>query len=726
VSRAGLTFLACLLAAIATACGGSGREPSAAEAAAGGKPTPSTSLPAPAQAQGRSRTAPRDVLLVTVDTLRADALGFSGNTEVSTPTLDRLAAEGRVFPRAHAQNVVTLPSHTNILTGRYPFDHGVRDNAGFVLPDDVPTLATLLSGAGFATAAVVGAFPLDARFGLNRGFDLYDDQYPEGTEEAGFRLIERRGDEVVRRGLAWWQRHRDQRRFLWIHLFDPHAPYEPPEPFASRYASNPYLGEVAATDSYLAPLLDPLLDEADRSTLIVFTADHGEALGEHGETTHGLFAYEPTLSIPLVVRAPGLPPGTGPKGARHVDILPTILDAVGVSPPAGLPGRSLLEASDQQAGEDQEPVSYFESLSATFNRGWAPLRGVIRGRYKLIVLPIPELYDLDADPHEEHNLLEGGGDPEAKRIARELSKELPEESVWPPQRAEVGSGEAAALRNLGYLTGSAATKRVYTADDDPKRLIGIDQKVQKFIDLYQRGHLEQATDLARQVVAEQPNMGIGYDHLARVLLERGRDREAMDVLSRAVSRGVATGSGQRQLGLLYLESGQPQRAVELLRPRAAAGDPDDLNVLGVALSEAGDQDGAEATLRRVFDRDPHNPEAHQNLALAALRRSDWQTAATEARAAVDENEALPNAWNYLGVALHNLGRPREALDAWDRASSLAPDNYDLLFNIGLVAAEVGDAARARSALERFVAGAPPARYGPDIARARSMLTRLRR
>ena len=283
------------------------------------------------------------MLLVTVDTLRWDALGFAraGGSQktAATPVLDRLAARGVVFEQARAHNVYTLPSHANILTGRLPFGHGVRDNAGFVLPPAVPTAATILRASGFATAAVVGAFPLDARYGLGSGFDHYDDSYPEG-EGAAFALPERRGREVVERGLAWWRSHSSQRRFLWLHLFDPHAPYAPEPPWSQQYAAAPYLGEVAAVDAYLGPLIEEVAP-AGSATLVVFTADHGEALGDHGEQSHGLFAYDSTLRVPLVLAGPGIAAARTGWPARHVDLLPTLLDAVGAPAPAALDGRSL-------------------------------------------------------------------------------------------------------------------------------------------------------------------------------------------------------------------------------------------------------------------------------------------------------------------------------------------------------------------------------------------------
>lgn len=705
---AGAAFLGCGASPAATGESAAPR-PSPAEAAE----APRTAAPAPAP----ERTGPvRNVLLITVDTLRADALGFTGNRRVETPVLDRLAAQGRYFPHAHAQNVVTLPSHTNILTGLYPYQHGVRDNGGFVLRKDVPTAGTHFHDAGFATAAVVGAFPLDGRFGLDRGFDLYDDQYGEGTEENRFRELERRGDEVVARGKAWWDAHRGQRRFLWIHLYDPHAPYQPPEPYASRYASDPYFGEVAAVDHFLAPFLGPFLEGEEEPTLIVFTGDHGEGLGDHGEASHSLFAYEATLRIPLVVWGPGVAAGTSDRWARHVDILPTLLDAAGLTVPGDLPGRSLLR---QAPADPAESASYFEALSANISRGWAPLRGVVEGGYKLIALPIPELYDLRNDPGETHNLFTTD-----RQHAHELARLLPTESTWPPPAGKVSGPEAAALESLGYLSGSVRRKTTYTAADDPKNLVGIDQEFHRFIDLYEARKLEEATRLIQKIVGEQPDMGIAYNYYGQVLLQRGMDRQALEVLQRAHDRGIATESSDRQLGLLLAELGRPEDGVKVLRPLADSGDPDSLNALGVALSTAGRQREARETFEKVFGRDPRNPIAHQNLALVALNLQEWGTARDEAKKALALNEALPRAWNYLGVALYNLGRVHDSLDAWDHAIELQPRNPDLLFNLGLVAAEAGETGRARQALERFVQVAPPARYGPDLAKARALLGKL--
>jgi arylsulfatase A-like enzyme/Flp pilus assembly protein TadD len=675
--------------------------------------------PPPAvKAPARPAAAPsRDIVLITIDTLRADAPGFGGNRQSQTPVLDRLASQGRVFTNAHAHNVVTLPSHTNILTGLYPFQHGVRDNTGFRLAARIPTLATVLHGAGYATGAFVGAFPLDSQFGLDQGFDIYDDHYPKGSNDTEFIFPERRGDEVVSLALAWWRAQKGKPRFLWVHLYDPHAPYEPPEPFASRFKDNAYLGEVAAADSFLAPLLGPFLEGREKPALVVVTGDHGESLGEHGEQTHGLFAYEATLKVPLVIWGRGVAPGRDGRSARHVDIFPTVLQASGVATAPGprRPGRSLL-APPADAGD-----SYFESLSTTLNRGWAPLRGLLRGGTKFIALPLPEVYDLPKDPREKENRFEA-----ERQAARGVFAALPRESAWPPRREDLSPDDAARLQSLGYVSGSAAARDSYGPEDDPKRLIGLDQKIHDVVDFYMRGKVEDSIRLGREIVRERPTMSIGYSLLAQSLLQAGRRQEALDVMLKARGQGAVSDALLRQLGLTLSELGRPAEAVDILKPLAEKlDDPQSLNAYALVLSEAGRQKEAFGVLQRVLANDSDNPRAYEQLGLVELRLGHWAQARDRSRQALKLNPKLPLAWNDLGVALFQLGAKGEGLDAWQKAVDLQPDLWDALWNLGTQAAALGRTEQAHKALERFAAGAPPARYGPDIEKARAFLKQVK-
>jgi len=676
-------------------------------ATSGAPPRSSSSARAP------SETARTDVVLVTIDTLRADALGFAGNSKVKTPMLDRLAAGGTVFTDAHAQNVVTLPSHTNILTGLYPFQHGVRDNSGFVLDAATPTLATLLHEAGYATGAFVGAFPLDRRFGLARGFDEYDDSYPLGSEGASFEMAERRGDVVVAAALAWWKSHADRPRFLWVHVYDPHAPYDPPQPFASEYAAEPYLGEVAAVDSFLTPLLAPHLEGGERPALVVVTGDHGEALGDHGELTHGLFAYEATLHVPLVVWGPGVPARRDSREARHIDIVPTVLARLGIVSPHRLPGRSLLDPP--------QPVdTYFEALSTALNRGWAPLRGVLRGGRKYIDLPIAELYSLPDDPQEIENLA-----PARAVETRALRDLLPAASAWPPtgRRAPVGE-EAARLRSLGYAVGNVEPKSSYGPEDDPKTLLVADHALHEIIDLYSRGRYREAIVAARELIARYPGLGEAYEDLALALRMLERGDEAVTVLRQGLDRVGSRQSLRLQLGMTLAELGRAEEAVTVLAPLAATDDPEFLRVYASAVSDAGDQPKALALLERASKLAPGDPRILEAQGTAELRQDHPAQARDLLRQALARNPKLATSWNTLGVALFRTEGPRAAIEAWKRAVEIDPKLYDALFNLGLVAAQVGDRPTARAALRQFVATAPPQRFDEELGKARAALAQL--
>lgn len=654
-----------------------------------------------------------DVILVTIDTLRADSVGFAGNTRVKTPFLDRMAGEGIVFTNAHAHNVVTLASHTNILTGLYPFQHGVRDNSGFKLDPKIPTVATMLKAGGYTTGAFVGAFPLDSRFGLNHGFDVYDDNYGKGMASMDFEIQERPAGAVCDAAMKWWKANEGKKRFLWIHVYDPHAPYLPPEPFFTEYKSDEYLGEIAYVDDTLGKALGPILS-ANPNTLLIVTADHGEARGDHGELTHGLFAYESTLKIPLLVREPGGPLHRVESGyVRHIDIVPTILVHAGVAKPANLLGAALDEKISSRD-------SYFESLSSTLNRGWAPLTGVIHKEEKYVDLPISELYDLPHDPAEKNNLRAERRRDVAE--ARELLSALQPEIK--AAKGKVSADEEKSFIGLGYINGGASLKKSYTAADDPKNLIGVDSKMHDIIDAYEKHNLDLALKLAREVVAEQPNMSAGRQLLAFVLQQRENVGDAIANLKAAVASGQETEDIRVQLGLLLTEQGKIDEAVQVLAPLAKGNNPDALNAYGIALADQGKLDEAVQQFQRVLQGDPGNAPAYQNLGIVAARRDDLQGAMSNLTRALDLNARLPLALNTLGVVYARQSDYPHAVEMWNRAVDVDPRQYDALFNIGLVEGRAGHVAEARAALTRFVDTAPKERYGNDIATARQALASL--
>ncbi len=636
-----------------------------------------------------------DVVLITIDTLRADALGFSGNARSKTPNMDALAARARVFPNAHAHNVVTLPSHANILSGLLPYEHGIRDNAGFRFPEKLPTLATRLSALGYETAAFVSAFPLDSRFGLARGFSVYDDRYGKGTRSLSFELAERPGPETVSAALAWYRSKPPGKRFLWVHLFEPHAPYIPPASLRDAFANEPYLGEVAAADAALGPLLEQV---STSPALIVLTADHGESLGEHGEATHGLFVYEATLHVPLVVAGPGIPPGPYAGSASHIDIVPTVLAALAAPADPALPGRSLLSP------ETAARVLYFESLSTHLNRGWAPLTGVLADKTKYIDLPVRELYDLAQDPKELTNLA-ASRDGEV----RAMKRLVPAKAGAAIARAAPSSEEAARLRSLGYVTSAGASTpktRAYTAEDDPKNLRAIDQGLHRVIDLYQRGELAKAIREGEELVKTRPGVLVGAEHLAFLYQQAERPKDAIRLLSGLVKSGEANEAIRVRLGLVLSENGRAKEAVEVLAPLSASEDPDTLNALGIALSDARAFARARETFERSLRIDPENPSTYLNAGISALKEGKPDEACERLKAALARNPELGPALNALGAAEASRGHIDEALAAWAKAVSVNPSDLDALYNLGTTAARHDRPQEAAAALRLFLERAP--------------------
>jgi arylsulfatase A-like enzyme/Flp pilus assembly protein TadD len=668
---------------------------------------------------------PRDpglsVLLVSIDTLRADALGAYGNPRARTPWIDRLAREGVRFDTAHAHNVVTLPSHVNMLTGRYPFEHGVRDNNGFRVPKDTPTLAGLLKPRGFRSAGFVSAFVLDERFGLASGFDRWDSRVAGGEWSRGFAIPERPGPATVAEAVRWLASGSGP-SFTLVHLYEPHSPYEPPPAFAGGQ-EHPYHGEVAAADKALEPLLRPLLEQGRSGrTLVILTSDHGESLGEHGEATHGVFAYEATLHVPLVVYAPALfRPRVVAEPVRHVDLVPTVLDVLGMELPAGLPGRSLLPLlAGGSAGET--PLGYFEAISTSINRRWAPLYGLREGDLKYIDLPLPELYDLRADTGETRNLAASRPtDLERLRAKLKLLR-APDRGV---QLTRESPETLERLRALGYVASAqpAPPKQSYTADDDPKRLIELDAMTHQMLGLYRQGRLEQAIAVGREVIARRPDMDLAHMQLAYLERARGNMRGAIAAAQRAVELRPSDAESVALLAAYLTEAGRAREAALFLAPWLERDDDDldVLNALGMALATAGRAREALDVLARARRAHPHNTQVLVNIGTVRLMGGDLAGARQAFEAALDVDPDAARAHNSLGVIAAREGRMPEAVERWKRSVELNPDDYQTLFNLGSHLWRSGRRDEARPYLEAYLRDAPPALEARDIARVRKLL-----
>ena len=671
----------------------------------------------------------QNVLLITIDTLRADAMSCYGGP-AKTPNIDALAAHGARFTFAHSHVPLTLPAHTSILSGLLPYQTGVRDNAGFRVKPGTATLATRLKALGFATGAFVGGFPLTKRFGLTPGFDVYDDQMPEmrGAIEAS--MPERPANVVVSRALDWIG-EQDARFFAWVHVYDPHSPYRPPPAFAAQYVEQPYYGEVAFVDQSFGPLFDRL-KTLSRPTTVILTADHGESLGEHGEQTHGMFAYESTLHVPLIIARVTPQHGRAERGVvidtpvRHIDIAPTVLDLVGAPADTTLPGRSL---DGIIRGETPaNPTSYFEAMSYNLIRGWAPLRGVIEGRDKYIDLPIQELYHLGSDPKEAHN--DAPKEPDRVRVMLNLLETF---NMAPPDRPSAETTETAdMLRSLGYVSGSAPVKTRYTEADDPKALVGLDNDLQSASNLALQGKTRDAIAMFKNVIARRPDTADAYISLSHTYWEAGDPTDAIATLEQAMKAGAPDRNVRIRLGLYLAESHvDPRRAIQLLEGMGND-DVEALNGLGVAYGDAGRYEDAMGAFKRVLALDSTNGIAYQNIASMELRlalgaknpadrQAKLQAAEQYDRQAIASDPVLGDAYTTLGVIQSTTGRKADAIESWKKAVQLDRQQFDALYNLWLELASAGRREEAGQYGQQFVDTAPPALFASDIQEVKRYL-----
>lgn len=663
-----------------------------------------------------------NVLLITIDTLRADALGAYGHPAGVSPTIDRLARAGAVFANAHAHNVVTLPSHANILSGQLPQVHGVRDNAGFRLARSTETLATQLRRRGYRTGAFVSAFPLDSRFGLDAGFDVYEDRFTGRGSRPAFLIQERAAEKTVTLARQWIDGAGGQPWFSWVHVYEPHFPYEPPERLGARWPDDPYLGEVAAADAALAPLLEPMLAAGSNgNTIVVVTSDHGEALGDHGEASHGIFAYESVLKVPLVIYAPSL---FGSQvldvEAQHVDLLPTLLDALAVEVPPGLAGRSLMPALMGRVDRSAAPV-YFEALSGSLNRGWAPLTGVIMDGRKYIDLPVPELYDLRADPRESRNL--AAADPQQAASLRARLEELRSKASPDPLQQESRDARER-LRSLGYVTGRAPRPPAgYTEEDDPKRLIAVDRALHAIMERYLAGDTAGALTEARALVRRRPSMALAWMQRAQLEREAGNAAAAVDAMRRASELSPGDTEALALLAAYLTETGGAREAADILAAaaRQTDADPDVLATRALALARIERFDEAVATLARARERDPQNAMLLVHLGTVQLTRGQRGAARDAFAEALRIDPDAARAHSSLGVLALEEGRVNEAVERWRAAVSLDPREHDKLLSLGIALARAGRTVEARACFEFFAASAPRSRYAADLDRVHAWL-----
>ncbi len=648
---------------------------------------------------GGYRPKKLNVILITIDTLRADHLSCYDPSHAKTPNIDALASKGVVFTHAFAHVPMTLPSHTSILTGTLPLYHGVHDNYGFKASPQLETLGEFMKKAGYSTAAFIGAFPLDSRFGLDQGFDLYEEGYPAKNTRTFF-FPERRANKVVNSAISWLDQHGKERFFVWIHVFDPHQPYDPPPPFDKEYEKDPYSGEIAYTDRQLGRLFEYLRKKGLMgNTLIVITADHGEGRGDHGESTHGYFAYNSTLHIPLIFYARDLfPPHRVDTYVAHWDIFPTIAEIIGEKVPSQVQGRSLLPALLGKKMKDDE--IYFESLSPYFSRGWAPLRGIIKDRYKFIDQPIKETYDLTKDFGETHNIY---GIPKSKELERELAKVIKKYSKG-KVKAEAGTSDLRKLLSLGYVSGKVKGKAKFTKADDLKTLLPVHLKHLKAIKLYSGGEIDRAIELEKEVIKARPDFPQAYVTLATFYKAKGDLNRAIEVFQEGEKRGVSEYSFFTFYGMTLTEAGRPEEAIRVIKKALSIMDfdPEAWNYLGIAYWKAGRFDEALKAYKKALSLDPNYASVYNNLGSLFLSMRIYDDAARYFEKAIELDPNLAAAYNGLGDCYEAQGHRDKAIQYWKKALEKDPHYVLAIYNLAIALDKEGKKKEAKKYAELYL------------------------
>jgi arylsulfatase A-like enzyme/tetratricopeptide (TPR) repeat protein len=685
-----------------------------------------------------------NVLLITLDTVRADHLGCYGAKAASTPTLDRLAASGVRFATAVAHAPLTAPSHASILTSRTPLGHGVRDNGSYVLPEGVASVAEDFARAGYQTGAFVSGFPLTRRFGFDRGFATYDDHLPRGTDPRRTAYVERNAAGTTDAALQWLEGH-GRPFFLWVHYFDAHAPYEPPAEFAARTGSA-YAGEIAFVDAQIARLLARIQAAAPGGTIVLVTADHGESLGEHGEDTHGIFVYDSTLRVPLLVAGPGVPAGSVPATvARGIDVAPTLLDLAGLPALSKAEGRSLRPAFSGK-GLDDAPT-YSESLHPLLQYGWAPLHSLRTDRYHLIEAPRPELFDLQHDAPEASD--RAAADP--KRLdgmRRELRRMM---TTSTPAAAQAIDAETAArLEALGYVGTDGGTTTPTPTGRDPKDGIALATRLGRNGMSVARTDPQRAIRELTELLKEDPGMLVAlrtravayetagqYENAIRDLraLEQrgalsaedsvvlgdslrlaGRRKEAAGVLEQTARKNPRFAQPRLSLAAIHVAEkrfAEAARAYESVL-EASPDQTEALRGLGDLALIQGNQGEAERRYARILELDPDDPGALSKLGVVRLRQGRADDGIALFRRAVEREPNNAETLLYLAGALASSGRPQEAIPYFERSLAAGPPSTMALNGLGLTRLQMGDA---KGALEAFRRSLAIDANQPDVAQA---------
>ncbi len=656
---------------------------------------------------GPSSASGPNVLLITIDTFRADRLGALGGPHAApTPTLDRLAAEGALFTRAMAPTPITLPSHAAILTGRTPARTGVRHNGLHRLGEDMPTLAERFAEAGHATGAVVAAVVLAEQYGLGRGFDHYDDDIgPHRAALTGYH--ERPAREVTDAALGWLG-ERDPGRpfFLWVHYYDPHAAYDPPSPWRERLPQDPYAGEIAYVDAQVGRLVESLrVGGRLEDTVVAVTADHGESLGEHDESTHAYTIYDAAVHVPMLVRGPGVEAGSRiEQVSSTIDLAPTLLSLAGLPGLDDADGRDL--AAELGGGPATPPApAYSETLATQLDHGWAPLHALRDETHRYIRAPRPELYDLTRDPRERDNLLRAPDDMHREREAafeRELTQILSQQAAG--TEVELDAATRAQLQALGYALPDAPAAQ---SDLDPKDGLRMIRPFELAKARYQEGAIEEAEARMLELGGDFPESPAVHDLLARIYLSQSRAAEALVRAERALELAPASAQQHHLVGLAHLSHGDPVAAVAAFEA-ALAIDPGHWNSragLLWRLRTGGSLEDALEAERIALESQPMNAELRVLIADTWDQLGHYDRALERYQEAVALDASHGPAHLGLAVSIARLG-PLNEVEAHMARSGVAGQALGSRMRLALALAGRGELVRAEGIVRSVVGEAP--------------------
>jgi len=658
----------------------------------------------------------RSVLLVSIDTLRADHVGVYGAVGAETPRLDALAARGTRFDTAISPAPLTLPSHVSLLTGLDPPHHGVRHNGVYRLEARIETLAERFRAAGYATGAVTGAVVLARRYGLDQGFESYDDGTSSRRSGAGG-FLERPAAEVTDRALDWLAAA-PRPFFLWVHYYDPHHDYRPPPPFAERFQSSPYDGEIAYVDEQLGRLLDGLdRGGSHREKLILVTSDHGESLGEHGESTHAYTLYDAVLRVPLILAGPEVPQGRVVESlVRTVDVAPTLLALAGLPPLAeadGVPMTAYLV----EGPPPPERLAYAETLATRIDQGWSPLFAARSERYLFVRAPRPELYEVSVDPAQLENLLESDPDrvrSATERLARALEQKMAQSEEQPP--IAIGGASLEQLRALGYALPS---EPLPGSGLDPKDGLASLSAVLGGVEAYDAGDFAGALLQLERALEDLPASSMAHAYLAYTYLRLGRPQRALPHIEAAVRLAPESAYYQAVLGDTHRQLGNADAAAAAYRRGVEIDPSESLAQVGMQwlYAKRGDLERAAAHASRASEGDPRGALTRVQIGLVWEEAGQPRLALRAFREAVRLDPEMEFAQMLLAIALAREGRIAES----ERHRQLAgPLIQDAPLATRLVAASLrgGDASRAERLLRDLL------RAHPDHAPARRQLARL--